>query len=151
MIAMLLGEYAAGHAWTAADAGLRFTSDALVFVAVDDDGGAVGVEDRERPVGERDASRHGLERAFSVLADFEVGNVAHVEGVIGVGIGVARRTRIEMSASRREVGLAFADRVQMNTVETGLETARRDGDVDDRAGALLALNELDLAGDARRL
>ncbi len=90
--------------------------------------------------------------AFSVplpsCADLEVGNVAHVERMIGVGIGVARRARIEVAAGGGEVRLALADRVQMNAVLPGLEAARRDGDVDDRAGALLALDELDRAGDA---
>ena len=51
-------------------------------------------------------------------------------------------------AGRREVRLALADRVQVHAVQSGLQAARRHGDVDDDAGALLALDELDLAGDA---
>ena len=95
-----------------------------------------------------DARRHGLQRALAVAADLEVRNVAHVERVVGVGVGVAGRARIEVAAGGGEVGLALADRVQVHAVLPGLEAARRHGDVDDGAGALLALDELDLAGDA---
>ena len=49
MSAALLREHAARDARSAADAGLGLAGDALVFVAVDDDRGAVGVEDREGP------------------------------------------------------------------------------------------------------
>ena len=68
--------------------------------------------------------------------------------MIGVGVGVARRSWIEVAAGRGEVRLALADRVQVHAVQSGLEAARRHGDVDDDAGALLALDELDLPGDA---
>ena len=94
------------------------------------------------------ARRHRFERALAVLSDLEVRDVAHVERMIGVGIGVARRPRIEVASGRREVRLALADRVQVHAVQPGLQSARRHGDVDDDAGALLALDELDLAGDA---
>ena len=100
------------------------------------------------PSRHRHPGRDSLERAFAVLADLEVGNVTHVERVIGIGIGIARRAGIEMAAGGGEVRLALADGVQMDAVQPGLETARRDGDVDNHARALLAFHELDLPGDA---
>ena len=54
----LLGEHAAGDARAAADARLRLAGDPLVLVAVNDDGRAVGVEDRERTGRDRDPRRH---------------------------------------------------------------------------------------------
>ncbi len=139
---------AARDARPTADAGLGFAGDALVLVTVDDDRGTVGVEDREGPGRHGDARRDGLERALAVLSDLEVRDVAHVERMIGVGVGVARRSWIEVAAGGGEVRLTLADRVQVYAMQSGLESARRHGDVDDDAGALLALDELDLAGDA---
>ena len=69
-------------------------------------------------------------------------NVAHVERMVGVGIHVARRTRIEMAPRGGEVRFAFADRVQVHAVHAGLETGHRDGDVDHLAGSLRVLGEL---------
>ena len=45
-------------------------------------------------------------------------------------------------------GLAFADRVQVDTVHSGLEPARTDGDLHQLAGSLRALDEFGGAGDA---
>ena len=84
-----------------------------------------------------------------VASDFEVRDIAHVERMIGVGIGVAGRPWIEVAAGGGEIRLALADRVQVDAVQARLQPARRDGDVDDDAGAGLALDELRLAGDPR--
>ena len=54
---------------------------------------------------------------------------------------------IEVAAGRGEVRFTLADRVQVHAVEPRLEAARRHGNVDDGASSLLALDELDLAGD----
>src|SRR5262245_47183374 len=121
-IVSLLRQHAAGDARPAADAGLRLTGDPLVRVAVNDDRRAVGVEERERTVGERHAGGHRFQRPFAVLADFEIRNVAHVEGMIGVGIGVARGTWIEVSAGGGEVGLTLANRMQVYAMHARLET-----------------------------
>ena len=79
--------------------------------------------------------------AFSLpvpsAADFEIRDVAHVERMVRVGIGVARRAGIEVAAGRREVRLALADRVQVHAVLARLESLGVERDVDDLAGALL--------------
>src|SRR5262245_16782023 len=102
-MSMLLVEHAARDPRTAADAGLRLARDPLVLVGVNDDGGAVGVEDRERSRRERHSGRHALQRALAVAADLDVRYVAHVERMIGVRIGVAEWAGIEMAAGRGKV------------------------------------------------
>lgn len=114
---------------------------------MNDDRGAVAVEERERPVGDRHAGGHRLQRAAPVLPDFQVRDVSHVEWMVRVRIGIARRSRVEVAACGREVRLALADRMQVNTVKTGLETCCRHRDVDDASRALSALDKVRTAGD----
>ena len=54
--------------------------------------------------------------ALPFAAGGELRDVAHVERVVRVGIGVAGRTGIEMAARGGEVGRALADRVQVDAV-----------------------------------
>ncbi len=67
---------------------------------------------------------------FAVVADAEVRQVAQVERVIGVRVGVAGRAGIEVAAGGGEVRLALADRVQVNAVQAWLEAGNREFDVD---------------------
>ena len=89
--------------------------------------------------------------ALPFAAGVELRDVAHVERMIGVGIGVARRARIEVAARGGEVGRALADRVQVDAVHARLQARHRHRDVDDLAGALLGLDEIGRAGDALAL
>ena len=99
---------------------------------------AVGVEERQRTVRQRHARGRRPSSCPCRRADLEVRHVAHVERMIGVGIGVAGRARIEVAAGRGEVRLALADRVQVNAVHAGLEAASTvTVTVHDGAGALL--------------
>ena len=77
----------------------------------------------------------------AVRADFEVRDVPHVERMVRVRIGVARRTRIEVAACRGKVGLALADRMQVHAVHAGLQPRNGQRDLDDFPRALLALDE----------
>ena len=91
------------------------------LVPVNDDGRAVGVEERQRP---RQSVTRVVSRqlARSVGVDLEVRHVAHVEGMIGVGVHVAGRPGIEVAARGGEVGVALADRVQVDAMHAGFET-----------------------------
>ena len=79
--------------------------------------------------------------AVAVRADLELRDVPHVERMVRVRIGVARRTRIEVAARRGEVGLALADGVQVDAVHAGLQPRDGHRDLDDLARALLAFDE----------
>ena len=85
----------------------------------------------ERAVRQRDAVRRDLERRFAALVGDEIGQITHVERVIGVGIHVAGRSRIEVAACARERrAFALADRVDVDAVRTRLEAADGDRDFD---------------------
>ena len=137
----LLRDHATGDSRPAAHAGLRLAGDPLVLVAVDDDGGAVRIEERQRTGRQRDPRGDAGQLARAIRADLEVGNVPHVERMVGIRIGVACRTRIEMAARRGEVWFALADSVQMNTVLAGLQSRGVERELDDGACALLTFRE----------
>ena len=65
---------------------------------------------------------------FAVRVRHDLRQVAHVERVIHVGIHVAGRTRIEVSARRGEVGFTLADRVQVHAVGDRASAPWRSGE-----------------------
>jgi hypothetical protein len=71
--------------------------------------------------------------------------------MVRIGIGVAGRTGIEMAARGGEVRSALADGVEMDPVHAGSESRDRQSDVDDLAGALLALDQIRGSADALAL
>ena len=79
------------------------------------------------------------------------GNVAHVERMVGVRVGVARRAGIEVAAGGGEVRIALADGVQVHAVLARLQALDVERELDHRAGALRALGERQRAGDALAL
>ena len=68
--------------------------------------------------------------------------------MIGVRIGVACRPGIEVAAGGGEVGLALADRVQVDAVQPRLQPRDGQRDFDDLARALLTLDERRPTGDS---
>ena len=145
----LLREHAAGDARPAADAGLRLAGDALVLVAVNDDGGAVGVEERQRP-GRRGSRAWSRPSACpcrprrprdSECRPCETGDSRRDRCCRpGPDRSGRRRRRSRARTCRPRAGARRAAR---------LEPARRDGDRRRRRRCPgLALDELGRAGDA---
>ena len=147
----LLRDHTTGHSRPAAHAGLRLAGRLLVFVAVDDDGGAVRIEERQRTGRQRNPRGDAGQFARAIRADLEVGNVSHVEGMVGIRIGIACRTRIEMAARRGEVWFTLPDSVQMNTVLAGLQSLGVECELDEGGCALFTFRECESPCDALAL
>ena len=91
---------------------------------------AVAVEHAERSGRQRDPAGPRLHRAHAELVHDEVGDVAHMEWMIDVGIGIAGRARIEM-ASRRGVGGSTSTLgilMDVQAMLAGFELTGRTGD-----------------------
>src|SRR5262245_60016429 len=73
---------------------------------MDDHGTSVRVKQTEWARRYRDSAGHVLEYGNASVIGPEVGHVAHMERMVGVGVRVAVRAGIVMSPGRGEVGTA---------------------------------------------
>jgi hypothetical protein len=82
------------------------------------------------------------------LADLEVRDIPHVERMVRIRIGIACGPRIEVSACGGEIGLTFADGVEVHTMQPRLQPRGGNRDVHHDARTGLAFNELRAPLDA---
>ena len=95
-----------------------------VGIAVHHECGADARENTERPLREGNTRSNGLESAFSVVTDQDIGQVSRMEWVIDVRISVACGSGIKMAAGTFEFTRAIGLLVDVHRMLSGSQDWR---------------------------
>ena len=113
-----------GDSWPAGDARAMLATYVWVGVAMHHQRGANAAQNTEWAFGERDARREALEPPPSVLADADIREIACVEGVIDIRVGVARGPRVEMATRAFEFARTIGFFMDVHSMETWFQNTR---------------------------
>src|SRR6187397_3088394 len=109
-------EYAAGRATTSGTVRISRVRGAIrVRQCMNDDGGAIGIEDAQIPCRYRDTAGHVRHRPGAIGPDLEIDQVAGVIGMVGGHRQVvSERTEVHVTAGRGTSRGTGADFVNMH-------------------------------------